>query len=178
MPNWCENQLVVRGEPDEVRKMVEFVKGENGDFDFNTIIPYPAHFKEQDAKVEKMRAEGVNWNDIPSDGYNSGGYDWCCENWGTKWNANVLDVDVYGGVASYFIDTAWSPPLPVIHELSKKFPTLYFEITFGEPGMDFSGVYGYLDGNCMREDNGDYQEYGQYDYEEEEEEDEEEEPSS
>lgn len=43
-------------------------------------------------------------------------YDWCIENWGTKWNAGdtVVDSDVIE------FQTAWSTPVPVFVELSKR----------------------------------------------------------
>lgn len=43
-------------------------------------------------------------------------YDWSCANWGTKWNAcdTVVDFNVIE------FETAWSTPLPVFVELSKR----------------------------------------------------------
>lgn len=161
MPNWCENRLVVRGEQDELNRMVEQIKSEERLLDFNKILPYPARFQEQDNEVEALRNSGVAWEDIPKDGYNSGGYEWCIENWGTKWNAVEATIDEDYDI-TYFFDTAWSPPIPVIHELSRQFPELYFELTFGDPAMDFSGVYEFKDGHFMREDDGGYQEFGLY----------------
>lgn len=42
-------------------------------------------------------------------------YDWCIENWGTKWNAGDTIVDD----ESIEFETAWSTPVPVFVELSK-----------------------------------------------------------
>jgi len=48
-------------------------------------------------------------------------YDWSPENWGTKWNAysqpNKRSQD-----DKVLFQTAWSPPIPIIKALSKKFP--------------------------------------------------------
>lgn len=43
-------------------------------------------------------------------------YDWSCANWGTKWNAcdTVVDFNVIE------FETAWSTPVPVFVELSKR----------------------------------------------------------
>lgn len=51
-------------------------------------------------------------------------YEWRCEKWGTKWNADNSDVCVSldGLEASYWFDTAWCAPIPVVEELSRKFP--------------------------------------------------------
>lgn len=51
-------------------------------------------------------------------------YDWCCENWGTKWNAysdHTIDDD------TIIFETAWSPPIPVLTKLSETYPDLPIE---------------------------------------------------
>lgn len=50
-------------------------------------------------------------------------YDWCCDNWGTKWNACdcVLTNNSRQDIA-YEFQTAWSDPEPVILRLSELFP--------------------------------------------------------
>ena len=38
-------------------------------------------------------------------------YEWCCKNWGTKWNAGDSDVSKDAGDTWYIhFDTAWCPP--------------------------------------------------------------------
>lgn len=97
MPNWCENDLYVRGRPEELKKFVEFAKGEEA-FDFNKFIPYPEKFRELDERAEKLNAlltkkpEELTPEEAAiilkhdgrriRDGYNQGGYDWCVQNWG------------------------------------------------------------------------------------------------
>ena len=41
MPNWCVNQVDIRGDEAEVAKLVAFVKSADTDFDFAKIIPPP-----------------------------------------------------------------------------------------------------------------------------------------
>jgi hypothetical protein len=41
MPNWCVNQVDISGDEAEVARLVEFVKGSEGDFDFAKIVPPP-----------------------------------------------------------------------------------------------------------------------------------------
>ena len=52
-------------------------------------------------------------------------YEWCVENWGTKWNS----CDTYISGDSLCFWTAWSPCLPVIEAMSKMFPGLSLHIT-------------------------------------------------
>ena len=52
-------------------------------------------------------------------------YGWCCDNWGTKWNA--CDVSVSEESATtliYEFDTAWTEPTPVLQALSGKYPDI------------------------------------------------------
>ena len=56
-------------------------------------------------------------------------YDWCCNNWGTKWNA--CDTELIGGTLEGSEDdesveiqfsTAWSMPMPIAEELARRYP--------------------------------------------------------
>ena len=125
MPNWCENDLAVEGPTEVIGEFLKFAAGESP-FDFGKFIPYPAKFQRQDEIAEawlKEHAErpDYDWRLQPKDGFNSGGYDWCVANWGTKWPASRVEVE--GPVTGYdektlevvfHFDTAWSPPMPVI----------------------------------------------------------------
>jgi hypothetical protein len=123
------------------------------------FIPYPKRFKDIDKKSydynkriadlkeksktdEKAKQEyerelvlqeldgSVNKNQ--SDGFNSGGYDWCCKNWKTKWN--FVDVHIENnknGELKYSFQTAWSVPMPILIKMSKNFPKLVFDY-FGD----------------------------------------------
>lgn len=41
-------------------------------------------------------------------------YDWCCDKWGTKWNAYNTEWDEEQNVMEF--DTAWSCPIPLLEE--------------------------------------------------------------
>lgn len=112
MPNWNENELSITG-PD-VNRVLETIRSQSDDdddirlFDFNTIIPYPQIYQDMDRRAEeyrerlqtianddperkqKLEALGAEYGVEPGtpwikDGFNSGGYEWCCDMWGTKW---------------------------------------------------------------------------------------------
>jgi hypothetical protein len=96
--------------------------------------------------VEKMsEREKTAWfkkNPYPSrkDGFNSGGYKWCCDNWGTKWGIVEPVLEYTSSRALHYrFDTAWSPPVPLIAKMGEKFPKLDFVLRFYEPGMGFRG---------------------------------------
>jgi hypothetical protein len=50
----------------------------------------------------------------PRDGYNSGGYEWCCTTWGYKWPASDIEVRESPDTLSYQFQTLWRPPTFVI----------------------------------------------------------------
>ena len=142
MPNHCYNELIVDGSQEHVDEMFLFIASGEGDFDFNKIIPYPEHFKQRDddataARATEEMAAFIEKYGTNSDGYNSGGYTWCWDNWGTKWNA-------YEGTRlnySLFFQTAWDPPKPVIVALAKLFPDVTFHLEFFERGLGFAGGF-------------------------------------
>jgi len=114
MPNWNENELTITGL--DVNRVLEAIRSDSIHdqdlciLDFNTIIPYPQIYLDLDKRAEeyreklhaiakddperqqKLEALGAEYDVEPGtpwlkDGYNSGGYEWACDNWMTKWNA-------------------------------------------------------------------------------------------
>src|SRR5688572_17984410 len=137
MPNHCENDLYLRGDAADIAAVLAHMGADQEPvkFDFNALIPYPDPFKAMDderelapdyplpddperaAKLAAIKefttAYQMKWG-TSSDGYNSGGYDWCCENWGTKWNAYDIVRRDYDGRVCITFQTAWAPPRPII----------------------------------------------------------------
>lgn len=88
--------------------------------------------EEEEAHLDALRAKyGTdNW------------YDWCNIHWGTKWNAchseGLLPRETTHMLV-YTFDTAWCPPVGIIHALAAKFPQLSFRLEYsveGESGID------------------------------------------
>jgi len=168
MPNWCENDLMVEGKTKDV---LAFCQGIGEGLDFNSFIPYPKEFKEMDDIRLKwlenntlpggQMKPGVSYADAPNDGYNSGGYNWCINNWGTKWGAYEVvidDVSNYGDGASVVIhfNTAWYTCKPVVVEMSKRFPQLEFDLRYYEQGMGFHGRMVCKGGEILSDQEGQY----------------------
>ena len=66
-------------------------------------------------------------------------YDWCCKNWGTKWDIDGTG-DRHGDEhASYSFDSAWSPPIEAFVKISEDFPGLSFDLEYFEGGNCFMG---------------------------------------
>lgn len=100
MPNHCENQIQIFSNKGlkPIRKLiVNEDKSHTQLIDFNLLVPQP---------------DDVEW------------YSWCCDNWGTKWNAYdceiLQDVDVYDDVLEIKFTTAWGCPEAWIRKLVEK----------------------------------------------------------
>lgn len=184
MPNWVQNDIYLHGEEKDIKKVLELVKSEDSEFDFDKIIPMPktlnlpagghddqsiqyaiskkSKAEQAEIKVALVKAQcdfygnyfkkiyghiftteelekcakefETQTNRSPFDNTNYEGlgiktledlgnmyihniltygcdtwYDWCCENWGTKWNA----CEVCMGRDSISFQTAWSVPDPI-----------------------------------------------------------------
>lgn len=178
MPNWCEHDLTVEGKTEEVERFQKFAKSKDSILDQNKFIPYPKEFEdsaelkayneEEECLIKKygsINAEEVKeWrfkHPRPNDGFNSGGYDWCINHWGTKWGIvrpEIDSTDTYKGVTTieYTFECAWSPCLPIIKKMGEMFPMLTFDLRYFEQGMGFNGMYRVENGKVTDDKSGDY----------------------
>jgi len=143
MPNHVDQDLYVTGDVESLKSFLEFSKEDDKLLSANKFIPYPDEYTVLDKIAEEQRLKG---NYSAKDGFNSGGYEWCCNNWGTKWgiyDASILSQKLEGkkGRLKITFQSAWSPPLPVILAMSKKFESLKFKLKYYEMGMGFKGTY-------------------------------------
>jgi hypothetical protein len=167
MPNWCENRLLIKGPRLELvyfkLKMQGTDRaGRQSILNEDELIPYPEKYRILDDKYRKlnhehsklMDREGVlkmtkkqkeEWFKLHpypcfTDGFNSGGHEWCCENWGTKWGFCEVSLDyITSRTMQYTFMTAWSPPVPLIAKMGELFPKLEFVLRYKEEGMDYKG---------------------------------------
>lgn len=69
-------------------------------------------------------------------------YEWCNLNWGTKWNACQVEIDVEtDNLMSYKFDTAWSAPEPVAAELARMCGELGLDLEWVAEDEDAGGAY-------------------------------------
>lgn len=67
-------------------------------------------------------------------------YNWCVTNWGTKWDAIIVNwTRIDDNIIEITFDTAWNPPLDFYHFIESK----EWSITsyYDEPGCQFTGIY-------------------------------------
>ena len=119
MPNWCDNEWVISAKSVEQAKEIAdlFTNDDKGfkhydPITFTKLIPLP---------------EG-GWN-----------CDWCCKNWGTKWDASQGSIDVSGEEVIMRFYTAWSPPGGVVRVFDEKYPDVSRTFFYREDGMQLAG---------------------------------------
>ena len=141
MPNWCSNNLIVKGpkkDLDAFKATLNTKKdGEDVPFSFAQTHPAPPEVIQGEIAFGETRP---NW------------YTWNSDNWGTKWDACEVRLKVTPLRVNVWFDTAWAPPLAWLKNVSAKFPNLTFTLAYNECGMSFYGVAEATGG--VLEDNG------------------------
>jgi len=134
MPNWCNNTLEVSGE--DMSLFNEDVKSSDSELSFNNLIPIPENLDMEKDELKKILSE-EQFKKILFD--NNGKIDWysfCCNNWGSKWDASDVDKEEMDDLIVYRFQTAWSPPEEWLTTISKRY-NCHFELTSYEDGNDF-----------------------------------------
>ncbi len=148
MPNWCHNRVTAYGNEDKIKEIEKIFESKTP---FNDIFPMP-DFKTipnengELPKIEQMKNpdgsilwETYNWSDGTND---DRWYSWCVDNWDTKWEPDMHDIDYEDSeILRLTFNTAWSPPEGVITKLREKFPELTFQCFYDEPGCEIAGYY-------------------------------------
>lgn len=161
MPNWCQNTLLIKGDQEEVARLLEHVKGPDTELSLNKIITIPEELKSasspernEDVAAERIKKYGASdW------------YSFSVSNWGTKWDVEAqithddglfpLGYNKYNVPEKRFVqftfDSAWSPPIPAIQMLAKQFPKVNIYHSWDETGCDFSGYSMYSGGELVEQ---------------------------
>ena len=96
MPNHCKNILVITSDNAGLLQslMNELKQADSYEVDFlSKLVP----FTEETNYV---------WD-----------YDWCVENWGTKWDIfDIVHASLEGDTLTVSFSTAWSPPIPAVEK--------------------------------------------------------------
>lgn len=146
MPNWVKNRMFINGTDEQVEKVLNTILNDEGNMDFNKIVPMPESLNVEDSSDgtlgyailtnnasvnEKLRFAKMDKE--TQDKYLAIGkiyqenlekyghftwYKWRLENWGTKWNA----CETFNDGTYVEFSTAWSAPLEIYEALAKMFP--------------------------------------------------------
>lgn len=148
MPNWVYNTLTITGEAEQVERfakqaaqsyntkhMKHVINGTEWDWVavdevndvplsfWNFVKPDESivheYWGEQQLKptlAEAMKHDTNHW------------YDWNIRNWGCKWDAGDVQMEMGDGRVTYSFDTPWSPPVEALEAMCEQFPKLVMEM--------------------------------------------------
>lgn len=181
MPNWCQQYGEVRGSNKDLKRFIEAIRVEQTEewkaipewirnyWDMNKLFPIPTELHEtvsggfginEDGtkKPEQIVLEEQQAKNLAKYGHKDW-YDWANENWDTKWGAcNVeFDEDSFSEESNSIIlywESAWSPAVGLIKNISAQFPELVFGMHFTEEANFFAGFMVFHNGETT--DEGDY----------------------
>ena len=105
--------------------------------DFEKVIPTPENLFRGDLGEKERREckkKGVpNW------------YDWCVENWETKWNCYSCKRETFN---VFTFETAWSPVLKIVETMADEFPHIGFKYEWADEDTGYNcGKCSFLNGN-------------------------------
>lgn len=141
MPNWCYNNVTFEhSNPDMIVALINAAKEDKL---FGAFVPMPDEIR------GSTSPSTPNATLLEKYGH-SDWYSWSLDNWGTKWEARVDEVNEYDEDSSsvhIYFETAWSPPIAFF----KKMEDLGFVIdaTYTEEGMGFVGIYRNGEDQCI-----------------------------
>ena len=125
MPNWCSVNIEIVGPTEQLSKLKDVVNADHSDIGLLETIAPPVAPDEAS-------------------------YDWCVENWGTKWDIGdgYAELDELATAHPFLqsrltitTETAWSPPLEALNMFQEANPELFVKCWYYEPGMDFAGLW-------------------------------------
>lgn len=141
MPNWCNNVVTIsHKDPAKMAALTEAINA--GNF-CKFVIPIPEALTNTTAP-NRENPEVL----IEKTGY-SDWYDFCVNEWGTKWDIDPYDKVVIedGVMVSFGFDSAWAPPVGVYDKLYEE--GYVVEASYYEPGMAFVGKYEHGFDECI-----------------------------
>lgn len=146
MANYVYNTLTFRGSYEDIVSLKVALKGDDVEqdgkmvgglpLDFNKVIPQPADLLEQESSTH-MPA----W------------WEWCIDNWGSKWNAWDIEMTFETNEAEneselvYRFNTAWSPVNKIVDAICTQLipeilgiGTIFCHYSYTEEFAQFSGL--------------------------------------
>jgi hypothetical protein len=138
VPDWCFNNLRMRGDADQLEKVREAVAGTGSMFDFERVDPTPAELagrRPDPCTVALAAMCGA------ADGEDS--LAWRAEHWGCIRPADPESVhleDTEPGVLAYRLSTPWSAPDGIAATLATRYPAISVELSFLQSARGFAGA--------------------------------------
>lgn len=131
MPNWCKNNLKIKGNGEKILELLELLKDGDGQMTFNKLVPMPKELEGTTSPTPDTMPEEEKQRLIDKYGATNW-YDWRVKNWGCKWDAS--ESDFYKNDDEWMIsfETPWGPPIEFMKSLSKQFGKMVFKLQFAD----------------------------------------------
>lgn len=182
MPNWCNNTISLTGRAKDLKEFDEKFKAPIERVSGGTLYTGKDSFEPEEGWIaynavpngedrlkvhyinKVVQEEGYTFNNfipLTREAFLNDWYDWCVDNWGTKWDCGeyvsvtgLEDVDKALEENKpekelslhYTFQTAWTPCTPVVAEMARQFPYLSVKHDFVEEGCLIVGIDEYKDG--------------------------------
>lgn len=172
MPNHCQNTLLIVGSPKDLKKFLGACKNPNfgkrrknetgrrqrdgrewtifeGNFPCPTelVATEAAFYADEKLQRELVKIEKAN---LKKYGFRNW-YDWCNDNWGTKWGDydTHIDDEYKRDKARFEFVTAWAPGTEGLKRISALHPELAFVNSYEEEGCNFIGCDAFYRGKII-----------------------------
>ena len=178
MPNWCQQYGEVRGDNAELKRFVDAIRVEQTAewlalkefqrpyWDMNQLFPIPKELSDTisggygvdedgNKKPEQIALEKQEESNIAKYGFKNW-YDWAYANWDTKWGACDIifgdeGFDEKSSKITLDWQSAWSPCVGLIKNISQQFPALLFGFHMTEEANFFAGFMVIKNGTVLDE---------------------------
>lgn len=157
MPNWCENEVTVYGNEQDLRKLLalasqsipedddeELVRVEGQRFRMEAVHPTPDELLTEPTEFDDSAQLAQALERNKTHGYTNW-YNWRVAHWGTKWDMSDLDMESItpeeGDEEAHFnirYNTAWSPNTAFWKYVCSKGP-FRVQLRYIEQGVGFIG---------------------------------------
>ena len=169
MPNWVKNRMFINGNDEQVEKVLNTILNDEGDVDFNKIVPMPSALDVENSsdaslgyeiimgkarddaklyfakKTKEEQDKCIELGNIYKENLEKYGhtdwYGWRLDKWGTKWNA----CDTFNDDTYVEFNTAWSAPLEIYEALAKMFPDVEISFDWADEDSGYNVGSGNLD---------------------------------
>jgi hypothetical protein len=146
MPNWCNNTLELQHEDPAMIERAKKAFADGRLLDEFVPVPKSLHIVSgrvgDDTDPKQIELEAQEKANLEAHGYSTW-YDYCVNEWGTKWDVGGNDYnephqDGPNKITMAF-DSAWAPPTAAMDKMMD----LGFSVRlyYYEPGMCFAGIY-------------------------------------
>lgn len=135
MPNWCNNTITLTGPKEKISAI--YAKAVEDNALLQQLKPMPEALEDttspapKEGKVQPLVDGFDNW------------YDWRVQNWGTKWDVDVdnLELSEDGTTITGWFDSAWAPPIHAYEYFLTDNEDCSIKSYYYEGGMDFGGLW-------------------------------------